>query len=355
MTNKSAFITGVTGQDGSYLAEYLLSKNYEVHGLRRRSSSFNTSRIDGIYADEHIQQRFFLHYGDLTDPSSLNEVISKVQPDEIYNLGAQSHVAVSFVQPVFTFDVNTLGLARLLESVRTNSKLFNSRIYQASTSEMFGSSLPPQSETTPLKPQSPYAISKLAAHELIRNYRESYGMYAVSGVLFNHESPRRGETFVTRKITLGLSRIKLGLQSKLFLGNLNAVRDWGHAREYVELQWLMLQQDKPQDLVIGTGRSESVREFCRLVAEKLDIQLAFEGEGLLEKGVDQKTGQVVIEVDPNYFRPSEVEDLRADAVLAKEILGWEAKITLEELADEMVKSDFLKARRELAASKVISQ
>ena len=337
------------------MAELLLSKDYEVHGLRRRSSSFNTSRIDHIYQDEHAQRNLILHYGDLTDATSLNDVLNKVLPHEIYNLAAQSHVAVSFVQPVYTFDVNTLGVSRLLEAVRSNPSLKDARVYQASTSEMFGASAAPQSEKTEFLPQSPYAISKLAAHSLIKNYRESYGMFAVSGILFNHESPRRGETFVTRKITLGLSRIKVGLQEKLFLGNLNSIRDWGHANEYVELQWSMLQQKNPVDLVIGTGRSETVREFCKLVAQQLEIELVFEGEGVEEKGIDSKTGKVIVEVDPIYFRASEVENLRADATFAMDHLNWKPKITLEELAAEMAKSDFLKARREYAAAEVTLQ
>jgi len=350
--NKVALITGITGQDGSYLAEFLLGKNYQVHGLRRRSSSFNTGRIDHLYADPHRHQNLTLHYGDLSDASSLEAVIRAVRPDEIYNLGAQSHVAVSFVQPAYTFDINTLGVVRLLEAIRSTSGLEKSRLYQASTSEMFGSSPAPQNENTVFCPQSPYAVSKLAAHELIRNYREAYGRYFASGILFNHESPRRGETFVTRKITLGLSRIKLGINSKLYLGNLNAIRDWGHAREYVELQWLMLQQPEPRDLVIGTGKSSSVRDFCTMVAANLDIALIFEGSGVNEKGIDSKTGKTIIEVDPMYFRASEVENLQADITQATKILGWNPKITLEKLVEEMTSSDFLLVRKEYAAGQV---
>lgn len=349
---KKALITGVTGQDGSYLSEYLLEKNYEVHGLRRRSSSFNTARIDHLISDPHENQNFQLHYGDLTDTSSLSRIITEVEPDEIFNLGAQSHVAVSFEQPVYTFDVNSLGTLRILEVLRNNLNLKETKLYQASTSEMFGSALPPQNEETPFKPQSPYAISKLAAHELIRNYREAYNLFAVSGILFNHESPRRGETFVTRKITLGLARIKVGLQSKLYLGNLNAIRDWGHAKEYAEMQWLMLQSAEPDDYVIGTGRSASVREFCKLAAKNLGINLEFEGEGVNEKGIDVENGQIIIEVDPMYFRASEVENLLSNPLKAKTVLGWTPKVSLEDLVFEMSESDLLKAKRELAMKDV---
>ena len=345
---KKALITGVTGQDGSYLAEYLLEKNYEVHGLRRRSSSFNTARIDHLITDPHENPKFKLHYGDLTDSSSLSRIITEVKPNEIFNLGAQSHVAVSFEQPVYTFDVNAMGTLRILEVLRNNQNLKEIKLYQASTSEMFGSAVPPQNEETQFQPQSPYAVSKLAAHELIRNYRDSYGIFAVSGILFNHESPRRGETFVTRKITLGLARIKVGLQSKLFLGNLNAIRDWGHAKEYAEMQWLMLQSTVPDDYVIGTGRSASVREFCLLAAKNLGIKLEFEGSGVHEKGINAETGRTVIEVDPMYFRASEVENLLASPLKAKSILGWTPKVTLEGLVSEMSEADLLKANREVA-------
>jgi GDPmannose 4,6-dehydratase len=349
---KKALITGVTGQDGSYLSEYLLEKNYEVHGLRRRSSSFNTARIDHLISDPHENANFKLHYGDLTDTSSLSRIINEVEPDEIFNLGAQSHVAVSFEQPVYTFDVNAMGTLRILEVLRNNLNLKETKLYQASTSEMFGSALPPQNEETPFQPQSPYAISKLAAHEMIRNYREAYNIFAVSGILFNHESPRRGETFVTRKITLGLARIKVGLQSKLYLGNLNAIRDWGHAKEYAEMQWLMLQSAVPDDYVIGTGRSASVREFCELAAKNLGINLEFQGDGVHEKGIDVENGRTIIEVDPMYFRASEVENLLSNPLKAKTVLGWTPKISFEDLVSEMSESDLLKAKRELAMKDV---
>lgn len=345
---KKAIITGVTGQDGSYLAELLLEKGYEVHGIRRRSSSFNTARIDQIIHDPHEKSNFHLHYGDLTDSSSLSSIINRIRPSEIFNLGAQSHVAVSFEQPVYTFDVNAMGTLRILEIIKNNSELQGTKLYQASTSEMFGSALPPQNEETKFLPQSPYAVSKLAAHELIRNYRESFNLFAVSGILFNHESPRRGETFVTRKVTLGLARVKLGLQSKLYLGNLNAIRDWGHAKEYAEMQWLMLQSKKAEDYVIGTGRSASVREFCELAAKALGIKIEFSGKGVQEKGIDTESGKVIIEVDPMYFRASEVENLLSDPSKAKSKLNWTPKISLEDLVLEMSESDLLKAKREHA-------
>jgi GDPmannose 4,6-dehydratase len=350
---KTALITGITGQDGSYLAEFLISKGYEVHGIRRRSSSFNTARIDHIYGDEHFQKRIKLHYADLTDANSLSSLVYSLKPNELYNLGAQSHVAVSFVQPVYTLDVNTLGVARLLEAVKQVTSDNECRFYQASTSEMFGASEPPQSETTPFIPQSPYAVSKLAAHELVKNYRDSYDMYAVNGILFNHESPRRGENFVTRKITLGLARIKLGLQKNLFLGNIDAVRDWGHAREYVELQWLMLQQKQPQDFVIGTGRSETVRDFCLLAGKALGFDLIFEGHGIEERGIDRKTNKVIIQIDPMYYRPAEVENLRANISTANVELGWQPSVTLEDLVQEMAEADLLIAKKELSASRVV--
>lgn len=345
--DKRAVITGITGQDGSYLAEFLLEKGYEVHGIRRRSSSFNTARIDQLIKDPHEKSSFHLHYGDLTDASSLSSLINRIKPDEIFNLAAQSHVAVSFEQPVYTFDVNAMGTLRILEVIRNNRDLQGARFYQASTSEMFGAALPPQSEETKFQPQSPYAISKLAAHELVRNYRDSYSLFAVSGILFNHESPRRGETFVTRKITLGLARIKLGLQSKLYLGNLNAIRDWGHAKEYAEMQWLMLQSHAPEDFVIGTGRSASVREFCLLAARALELKIEFSGSGVNEKGIDTESGNVIVEVDPMYFRASEVENLLSDPSKAKSKLNWTPKISLEGLVIEMSESDLLKAKREL--------
>lgn len=347
MTTKKALITGVTGQDGAYLSELLLQKGYEVHGIKRRSSLFNTKRIDHLYQDPHEKdQRFILHHGDLTDSSSLLHVIEKVQPDELYNLAAQSHVAVSFEQPEYTANSDALGTLRLLEAIRTLGLVSKTRFYQASTSEMFGLVQEiPQNEKTPFYPRSPYAIAKLYAYWSTVNYREAYGLYACNGILFNHESPIRGETFVSRKITRGLARIKLGLQECLFLGNLNAMRDWGHAKDYVEMQWLMLQQEYPDDYVIATGEQHSVRDFVNAAAKELDMPINWKGSGKEEKGYD-KAGKCIVSVDPRYFRPAEVESLLGDATKAKEKLGWTAKISFAELVSEMVKKDLMIAQRD---------
>lgn len=344
--NKIALITGITGQDGSYLAESLLNKGYIVHGIKRRSSSFNTQRIDHLYQDPHDKDvRLFLHHGDLTDSSSLIRIIQQVKPHEIYNLAAQSHVAVSFEEPEYTANSDALGALRILEAVRICGLESSCRIYQASTSELYGLVQEiPQKETTPFHPRSPYAVAKLYAYWIMVNYREAYGMYACNGLLFNHESPRRGETFVTRKITRALSRIKLGMQDTLFLGNLNAKRDWGHAKDYVEMQWLMLQQDTPEDYVIATGQQNSVREFVDLAATELDMKIYWEGQGIQEKGYTD-AGQCVVAVDPRYFRPAEVETLLGDATKARVKLGWEPKVTLGELVREMVQADFEDAKR----------
>jgi GDPmannose 4,6-dehydratase len=347
---KKALITGVTGQDGAYLAELLLAKGYEVHGIKRRASLFNTARIDHIYEDPHNPSpHFILHYGDLTDSSSLIQIVQKVQPDEIYNLGAQSHVQVSFEQPEYTADTDALGPLRLLEAIRILGLEKKTRFYQASTSELYGLVQEiPQKETTPFYPRSPYAVAKMYAYWICVNYREAYGIYACNGILFNHESPLRGETFVTRKITRGLSRIKVGLQKQLFLGNLSAQRDWGHARDYVEMQWLMLQQEKPQDYVIATGQQYSVREFVKRCAELLDLDLTWQGSGLNEKALD-KSGNVVVAVDPRYFRPTEVETLLGDPGKAKRELGWTPRTSFEELVKEMVDSDLNIAKRDALA------
>jgi GDPmannose 4,6-dehydratase len=338
MALKRALITGVTGQDGSYLAELLLRKGYEVHGIRRRSSSFNTGRIDHLIQEPHLEGcRFFLHYGDLTDYSSLNRIIQLVEPDEIYNLAAQSHVAVSFEQPEYTVESDALGPLRLLEAIRILGFQKKTRFYQASTSEMFGKAQEvPQSETTPFYPRSPYGVAKLYAHCITTIYRETYGIYACSGILFNHESPVRGETFVTRKIVRALTRIQLGLQDCLYLGNLDARRDWGHARDYVEAMWLMLQQDRPEDFVIATGKQHSVREFVCAVAQKLAIVLRWEGKGEGEAAFDAKTGKRVVAIDPRYFRPAEVDNLLGNAAKAREKLGWTPRTTFDELVTEMV-------------------
>ena len=354
---KKAFITGVTGQDGSYLAEFLLSKNYEVHGIKRRSSSFNTDRINHLIEDEN--NNFFLHYGDLTDTSSLYGLIRKIQPDEIYNLAAQSHVDVSFKMPEYTSDVNAIGTLRLLEAIRKLELTHKTKFYQASTSELYGLVQEiPQRETTPFYPRSPYGVSKIFAYWMTINYRESYNLFACNGILFNHESPRRGETFVTRKITRALSRIAFGLDKCLFLGNLDALRDWGHAKDYVEMQWLMLQQKEPKDFVISTGRQSSIRDFIRICCRYLGLKIEFKGKGVDEVGyVDEinheneilgiKKGDVIIRVDQKYFRPSEVETLLGDSALAKDSLGWEAKRTLEELANEMMENDMMDAKKDL--------
>jgi GDPmannose 4,6-dehydratase len=344
---KKALITGVTGQDGAYLAEFLLAKGYEVHGIKRRASLFNTSRIDHIYEDPHNPSpHFILHYGDLTDSSSLIHIVQKVQPDEIYNLGAQSHVQVSFEQPEYTADADAIGPLRLLEAIRMLGLEKKTRFYQASTSELYGLvQETPQRETTPFYPRSPYAVAKMYAFWICVNYREAYGIYACNGILFNHESPLRGETFVTRKITRGLARIKVGLQNQLFMGNLDARRDWGHARDYIEMQWLMLQQEKPQDYVIATGEQHSVRDFIERCANILDMQLTWKGSGVDEKAYDQN-GKVVVAVDPRYFRPTEVETLLGDPSKAKRELGWTPRTSFDQLVREMIESDLKAAQRD---------
>ena len=346
---KIALITGITGQDGSYLAEFLLSKGYEVHGIKRRASSFNTARIDHLYQDPHeTNQRLVLHYGDLTDSSNLTRIIQQVQPDEIYNLGAQSHVAVSFEEPEYTANSDAIGTLRILEAVRILGLEKKTRIYQASTSELYGLVQEiPQKETTPFYPRSPYAVAKMYAYWITVNYRESYGMYACNGILFNHESPRRGETFVTRKITRGLSRINAGLDQCLYMGNLDSLRDWGHARDYVEMQWLMLQQEQPEDFVIATGRQESVRRFIELTAKELGWGgIEWSGQGLQETGKRADTSEVVVRIDPRYFRPAEVETLLGDPTKAREKLGWTPTTTLEQLVGEMVAADVQEAAKE---------
>lgn len=350
---KVALITGITGQDGSYLAELLLSKGYIVHGIKRRSSSFNTERVDSIYEDPHVQNRhFILHYGDLSDSTNIIRLVQEVQPDEIYNLGAQSHVKVSFDSPEYTADVDGLGTMRLLEAIRLLGLEKKTKIYQASTSELFGKvQESPQTETTPFYPRSPYGVAKLYAYWITVNFRESYGIFACNGILFNHESPRRGETFVTRKITRAISRIKLGLQEKLFLGNLNALRDWGHAKDYVEMMWLMLQQDEPDDYVIATGKQYSVRQMVELAAKEAGIEIRWQGQGVEEKGYDKETGKCIVEIDPNYFRPAEVETLLGNPTKAKEKLGWEPKISFEELVSEMVREDLKIAERDKLCQK----
>lgn len=348
MANKKvALITGVTGQDGAYLAELLLGKGYEVHGIKRRTSLFNTDRIDHLYEDPHVAgRRFILHHGDLTDSSSLVRIIQQVHPDEIYNLAAQSHVAVSFEEPEYTANSDALGALRILEAIRILGLEKKTRFYQASTSELFGLVQEiPQKETTPFYPRSPYAVAKLYAYWITVNYREAYGMYACNGILFNHESPVRGETFVTRKITRALARIKLGLQDCVYLGNMNAKRDWGHARDYVEMQWLMLQQDKPEDFVIATGVQYSVRDFVDAAAGELGMQVTWRGEGVEEKGYDQN-GKCIVAVDPRYFRPTEVETLLGDPGKAKEKLGWVPRTTFAELVGEMVREDLKAAERD---------
>lgn len=344
---KKAIITGITGQDGSYLAELLLEKGYEVHGIRRRSSLFNTDRIDHLYQDIHMPgTRLFLHYGDLTDTSSLVRIIQQVQPDEIYNLAAQSHVAVSFEEPEYTANSDALGALRILEAIRLLGLEKKTRFYQASTSELYGLVQEiPQKETTPFYPRSPYAVAKLYAYWITINYREAYEIYACNGILFNHESPVRGETFVTRKITRALARIKLGLQDCLYLGNLNARRDWGHAKDYVEMQWLMLQQEKPEDFVIATGAQFSVRDFINAAAKELGMHIRWDGHDVDEKGYDGQ-GKCIVSVDPRYFRPTEVETLLGDPSKAKEKLGWTPKISFEELVSEMVREDLKAAERD---------
>jgi GDPmannose 4,6-dehydratase len=358
---KIALITGITGQDGSYLAEFLIEKGYLVHGIKRRSSSFNTQRLDHIYQDPHVvNPRLKLHYGDLSDTSNLVRIIQQTQPDEIYNLGAQSHVAVSFESPEYTVDIDAVGTLRLLEAIRILGLEKKTRFYQASTSELYGLVQEvPQRETTPFYPRSPYAAAKLYAYWITVNYREAYGMYACNGILFNHESPRRGETFVTRKITRGLCNIAQGLESCLYMGNIDALRDWGHAKDYVRMQWLMLQQEKPDDFVIATGIQYSVRQFIEMAAQQLGFTVAWQGQGLDEVGVVEqitcdnfaercpaiRTGMVFMRIDPHYFRPTEVETLLGDPTKAREKLGWSPEITLKEMVAEMVESDLLNARR----------
>jgi GDPmannose 4,6-dehydratase len=345
--SKVALITGVTGQDGAYLVEFLLEKGYEVHGVRRRTSMFNTARIDHLFHDVHEKGRpFYLHYGDMTDSSSLTHIIQKVQPDEIYNLAAQSHVAVSFEQPEYTANTDALGSLRILEAIRILGLQNKTKFYQASTSELYGLVQEiPQKESTPFYPRSPYAIAKLYAYWITVNYREAYGIYACNGILFNHESPIRGETFVTRKITRALARIKLNLQDCLYLGNIDSLRDWGHARDYVEMQWLMMQQNKPEDFVIATGVQHSIRQFIEIAAKELDINITWKGKGKEEKGYDS-SGRCIVQIDPRYFRPTEVETLLGDSTKAKEKLGWTPKITFHELVAEMVREDFKEAKRE---------
>ena len=357
MTKKVALITGITGQDGSYLAEFLLEKGYIVHGIKRRASSFNTQRVDHIYQDPHIENALFkLHYGDLSDTSNLVRIIQETQPDEIYNLGAQSHVAVSFESPEYTADVDAMGTLRILEAIRILGLEKKTRFYQASTSELYGLvQETPQKETTPFYPRSPYAVAKLYAYWITVNYREAYGMYACNGILFNHESPRRGETFVTRKITRGLANIAQGLEKCLYMGNIDALRDWGHAKDYVRMQWMMLQQDKPDDFVIATGVQYTVRQFIEWSAAELGVALRFEGEGVNEKAIvtgvvgdhapNLKVGDVVVQIDPRYFRPTEVETLLGDPTKAKEKLGWVPEITVQEMCREMVANDLLEAKQ----------
>jgi GDPmannose 4,6-dehydratase len=357
-SRKRALVTGITGQDGSYLAEFLIAKGYEVHGIKRRSSSLNTSRIDHIYEDPHTDSRhLILHYGDLTDGSSLNRILRDVEPDEVYNLGAQSHVAVSFESPEYTADVDALGALRLLEAIRLLGLAGKTRYYQASTSELYGLVQEvPQTERTPFHPRSPYAVAKLYAYWITVNYREAYGIYACNGILFNHESPRRGETFVTRKITRGLANISQGLEDCLYLGNLDALRDWGHAIDYVHMQWLMLQQDKPEDFVIATGQQHPIRDFLVWAAQDLGIGLRFEGSGLDEVGIVEtvdptiapavKQGDVIVRIDERYFRPAEVQSLLGDASKAARLLAWQPRISTREMCAEMVAADLAEARRQ---------
>ncbi|BBB24427.1 GDPmannose 4,6-dehydratase [Isorropodon fossajaponicum endosymbiont JTNG4] len=353
VNKKKALITGITGQDGAYLAEFLLEKGYEVHGIKRRSSSFNTDRIDHLYQDPHVSHRnFILHYGDLSDSMSLVRIIQQIQPDEIYNLGAQSHVAVSFETPEYTADTVGLGALRILEAIRISGLEKKTRYYQASTSELYGEvQETPQKETTPFYPRSPYAAAKLYAYWITVNYREAYGMYACNGILFNHESPVRGETFVTRKITRALARISLGLQDTVYLGNMDAKRDWGHAKDYVEMQWLMLQQNEPDDFCIATGIQYSVRDFVNFSWDHLGKTIRWEGKGMDEKGYDMETGNLIVAVDARYFRPTEVETLLGDPTKAKEKLGWIPKITLEEMVHEMMENDINLAKRDTLVKK----
>jgi len=345
---KRALITGITGQDGAYLAEYLLSKGYEVHGIKRRASSFNTARIDHLYTDPHEQEvRFRLHYGDLTDATNLIRIIQEVQPDEIYNLAAQSHVMVSFETPEYTANADALGTLRLLEAIRILGLKEKTRFYQASTSELYGKvQETPQTETTPFYPRSPYGVAKLYGYWITVNYREAYGFFACNGILFNHESPIRGETFVTRKVTRGLARIKAGLQETLHVGNLDARRDWGHARDYVRMMWMMLQQPEPEDYVVATGQQHSVRDLIEVAAAKLDIRIRWEGKGLEEKGFDAAAGKPIVAVDPRYFRPAEVDTLLGNSSKARRKLGWEPRIRFEDLVGEMVMADLKEAEKD---------
>ena len=360
MKKKIALITGITGQDGSYLCEFLISKGYEVHGIKRRASSFNTSRIDHLYQDPHnIDKSLILHYGDLSDSTNLIRIIQQIQPDEIYNLAAQSHVAVSFESPEYTANSDALGTLRILEALRILNLVKKTKFYQASTSELYGLVQEvPQNEKTPFYPRSPYAVAKLYSYWITVNYREAYGIYACNGILFNHESPRRGETFITRKITRGLARINIGLDSCIYLGNLDAKRDWGHAKDYVKMQWLMLQQEKPDDFVIATGRMETVRKFIEICSLKLNWNIKkgepgikWEGKGLEEVGIRVDTNEIVIRVNPRYFRPTEVEQLMGDSSKALKILGWKSKINLEELISEMIDHDLNEAKKELILKK----
>ena len=350
---KRALITGITGQDGAYLAELLLSKGYEVHGIKRRASLFNTDRIDHLYQDKHRNDvNFFLHHGDLTDATNLIRIIQEVQPNEIYNLGAQSHVKVSFEIPEYTANSDAVGTLRLLEAIRILKLEKKVKFYQASTSELYGKvQESPQSENTPFYPRSPYGVAKLYAYWIVKNYREAYGMYACNGILFNHESPLRGETFVTRKITRAVAKISLGLQEKMYIGNLNAQRDWGHARDYVEGMWLMLQQEKPEDYVLATGVTTTVRDFCSMAFNEVGIVIKWEGKNNQEKGIDKSTGKVLVEVDPNYYRPTEVDLLIGDATKAKEQLDWEPKVTVSLLVKEMVSSDVALFKKEIHLKK----
>ena len=351
MSNRVALITGVTGQDGALLAELLLGKGYTVHGIKRRSSSFNTGRVDHLYVDPHQQPtKFFMHYGEMTDATNLIRIVQETQPDEIYNLAAQSHVAVSFETPEYTANADALGTLRLLESLRILNMAERVRFYQASTSELYGSAKPPQSETTQFQPRSPYAVAKLYGYWITVNYRQAYGMHASNGILFNHEGPTRGETFVTRKITRAVAAIDAGIQDKLFLGNLDAMRDWGHARDYVEGMWRILQQDEPDDYVLATGEAHSVREFVELAFQAIGVEIAWRGEGIAEKGIDSSTGKELVAVDPRYFRPTEVDYLLGDPRKAHEKLGWRHTTTFKDLVQEMVESD-----RQLVATEMGAQ
>ena len=351
---KKALITGITGQDGSYLAEFLLSKGYEVHGLIRRASTFNTGRIDHIYVDPHTPgTHLFLHYGDLSNSEQISNIIYNIKPDEVYHLAAQSHVRVSFDIPEYTGDITGLGTTRLLEAIRRSGNKI--KFYQASSSEMFGASPPPQNENTPFRPRSPYAAAKVYAYWMVKNYRDGYNMFACNGILFNHESPRRGETFVTRKITRALANILAGKQKKLYLGNLNAKRDWGYAPEYVEAMWLMLQQDEPEDYVIATGESHSVREFVELAFKFAGFDIIWDGEGLDERGIDARTGRVLIEIHPRYFRPTEPEFLLGDATKAREKLGWKPKVKFKELVNIMVEADLKRERMLLEGTRAFNE